>query len=198
MPANPDPTYHRPQAADPAAQAAAASEAPISPEEAEAAAAADAALQADLSLELARLQAQNAELAEQYLRGKAEMENLRRRTDEEVSKVRKFAVEGFAESLLPVLDSLEAGLAIQEATAQQIRDGAEATLKQLQSALARHKVQPIAPAAGSRFDPHQHQAIGVAAAAGQEPNSVVMVLQKGYLIAERVLRPAMVTVTAPK
>jgi len=191
MSANPDPTYHRPDRPDTA-------DAPFSPEEAEAAAAADAALQAELSLEVARLQAQNTELAEQYLRGKAEMENLRRRTDEEVSKVRKFAVEGFAESLVPVLDSLEAGLAVQEATAQQIRDGAEATLKQLQSALARHKVQPIAPAAGSRFDPHQHQAIGVVAAPGQEPNSVVAVLQKGYLIAERVLRPAMVTVTAPK
>lgn len=191
MSAHPDPTYHRPDRPDTA-------DAPFSPEEAEAAAAADAALQAELSLEVERLQAQNTELAEQYLRVKAEMENLRRRTDEEVSKVRKFAVEGFAESLLPVLDSLEAGLAIQEATAQQIRDGAEATLKQLQSALARHKVQPIAPAAGSRFDPHQHQAIGVVAAPGQEPNSVVAVLQKGYLIAERVLRPAMVTVTAPK
>ncbi|BAO81220.1 molecular chaperone GrpE heat shock protein [Serpentinimonas raichei] len=191
MSANPDPTYHRPDRPDTA-------DAPFSPEEAEAAAAADAALQDELSLEVERLQAQNTELAEQYLRVKAEMENLRRRTDEEVSKVRKFAVEGFAESLLPVLDSLEAGLAIQEATAQQIRDGAEATLKQLQSALARHKVQPIAPAAGSRFDPHQHQAIGVVAAPGQEPNSVVAVLQKGYLIAERVLRPAMVTVTAPK
>jgi len=188
MSANPEPTYPRPDT----------TAAPFSPEEAEAAAAADAALQAELSDEVARLQTQNAELAEQYLRVKAEMENLRRRTDEEVSKVRKFAVEGFAESLVPVLDSLEAGLAAQEVTAQQIREGAEATLKQLQSALARHKVQPIAPAAGSRFDPHQHQAIGVVAAPGQEPNSVVAVLQKGYLIAERVLRPAMVTVTAPK
>jgi len=196
MSAHSDPTYHRPE---PAAPAPSAPYAPISPEEAEAAAAADAAdLQTEQAQELARLQAQNAELAEQYLRSKAEMENLRRRTDEEVSKVRKFAVEAFAESLLPVLDSLEAGLAVQEATAQQIRDGAEATLKQLQSALARHKVQPIAPAAGSRFDPHQHQAIGVVAAAGQEPNTVVVVLQKGYLIAERVLRPAMVTVSAPK
>ncbi len=194
MSAQPDPTYQRPQSADPATDLTA--DAPISPEEAEAAAAAD--LQDELSLEVARLQAQNAELAEQYLRTKAEMENLRRRTDEEVSKVRKFAVEGFAESLVPVLDSLEAGLAVQEATAQQIRDGAEATLKQLQSALARHRVQPIVPAAGSRFDPHQHQAIGVVAAADQEPNTVVAVLQKGYLIAERVLRPAMVTVSAPK
>ncbi|KJS67501.1 MAG: molecular chaperone GrpE [Comamonadaceae bacterium BICA1-1] len=196
MSAHSDPTYHRPE---PTAPAPSAAESPVSPEEAEAAAAADAAdLQTNQALELARLQAQNAELAEQYLRSKAEMENLRRRTDEEVSKVRKFAVEGFAESLLPVLDSLEAGLAVQEATAQQIRQGAEATLLQLQSALARHRVQPIVPAAGSRFDPHQHQAIGVVAAADQEPNTVVAVLQKGYLIAERVLRPAMVTVSAPK
>jgi len=187
MQAEPDPTYSRP---DPA------STTPVSPEEAEAAAAADAALQVDVALELARLQAQNSDLAEQYLRSKAELENLRRRTDEEVSKVRKFALEGFAESLLPVLDSLEAGLALPEATAQQIREGTEVTLKQLQSALGRHKVQPIAPVAGSRFDPYQHQAIGVVAVE-QEPNTVVAVLQKGYLIAERVLRPAMVTVTAP-
>lgn len=145
----------------------------------------------------AALQAQLADLAEQYLRAKAEMENLRRRTEEEVAKVRKFAVESFAESLLPVIDSLEAGLAIQEASVQQIREGSEATLKQLQSALARNKVAEIAPAAGTKFDPHHHQAISVVPAE-QEPNTVVMVLQKGYQIADRVLRPALVTVTAPK
>ena len=145
----------------------------------------------------AALQAQLTDLAEQYLRAKADMENLRRRTEEEVAKVRKFAVESFAESLLPVIDSLEAGLAIQEATVQQIREGSEATLKQLQSALARNKVVEIAPAAGTKFDPHHHQAISVVPAE-QEPNTVVMVLQKGYQIADRVLRPALVTVTAPK
>jgi molecular chaperone GrpE len=143
------------------------------------------------------LAAQVVELTEQYLRAKAEMENLRRRTEEEVSKVRKFAVESFAESLLPVIDSLEAGLAIQEATVQQIREGSEATLKQLQSALARNKVVEIAPTAGSKFDPHHHQAISMVPAE-QEPNTVVTVLQKGYQIADRVLRPALVTVAAPK
>ncbi len=152
---------------------------------------------ADLAAELAVAKAQNAELAEQYLRAKAEVENMRRRTEDEVSKVRKFAVEGFAESLLPVIDSLEAGLAIQEASVQQIREGAEATLKQLQSALSRNKVAPIAPAAGEKFDPHHHQAISVVPA-DQEPNTVVAVLQKGYAINERVLRPALVTVTAPR
>jgi len=184
-----DPTYAKP---DPNAQ-----HAPMSPEEAEAAAAAQAATDNDPAAELAVVKAQNAELAEQYLRAKAEVENMRRRTEEEVAKVRKFAVEGFAESLLPVLDSLEAGLAIQEATAQQIREGAEATLKQLQNALNRNKVLPIAPAAGEKFDPHQHQAISMVPA-NQEPNTVVAVLQKGYVISERVLRPALVTVAAPK
>jgi molecular chaperone GrpE len=147
--------------------------------------------------ELALLKAQNAELAEQYLRAKAEVENMRRRTEEEVAKVRKFAVEGFAESLLPVIDSLEAGLAIQEATVQQIREGAEATLKQLQSALARNKVVAIAPATGAKFDPHQHQAISMVPA-DQDANTVVSVLQKGYVMSERVLRPALVTVAAPR
>ena len=172
--------------------------APISPEEAQAATAAEQADAAAAQVnEIESLKAQNAELAEQYLRAKAEVENIRRRSEDEIAKTRKFALESFAESLLPVLDSLEAGLAIQEATVQQIREGSQATLKQLQSALARNKVVAIAPAAGDKFDPHQHQAISVVPAE-QEANTVVAVLQKGYLIAERVLRPALVTVAAPK
>lgn len=170
----------------------------MSPEEMEAAAAANQndALVA-LNDELAALQAQNKDLADQYLRAKAEAENARRRAEDEIAKARKFAVESFAESLLPVADSLEAGLAVQEATAQQIREGADATLKQLQSALARHKVLPIAPEAGAKFDPHSHQAISMVPAE-QEANTVVSVLQKGYQIADRVLRPALVTVAAPR
>lgn len=168
------------------------------PEEAEAAqAAGEADALAALQAELAVLKAQNTDLADQFLRARAEAENARRRAEEEVSKARKFAVESFAESLLAVADSLEAGLAIQEATREQLREGSEATLKQLKSALERHKVVQIAPAAGTKFDPHQHQAISMVPA-DQEPNTVVTVLQKGYLIAERVLRPALVTVAAPK
>lgn len=146
--------------------------------------------------ELATLQAKNAELADQYLRAQADVQNARRRADEEITKARKFAVEAFAESLLPVTDSLEAGLAIQDVTPEQIREGAEATLRQLKSALERHKVIEIAPAAGTKFDPHQHQAISVVPTPGQEPNTIVGVLQKGYTIAERVLRPALVTVSS--
>ncbi|WP_354398402.1 nucleotide exchange factor GrpE [Variovorax sp. OAS795] len=173
-----------------------------SPEELEAAQAANEAEAQDALAaaqgELAALQAKNAELADQYLRAQADVQNARRRADDEITKARKFAVEAFAESLLPVTDSLEAGLAIQDATPEQIREGAEATLRQLKSALERNKVIEVAPAPGTKFDPHQHQAISVVPAPEQEPNTVVSVLQKGYTINERVLRPALVTVSAPK
>lgn len=152
---------------------------------------------ADAQAELANLKAQNADLADQYLRAQADVQNARRRADDEIAKTRKFAVEGFADSLLPVLDSLEAGLAIPNVTIEQIREGSEATLRQLKSALERNKVIEINPPAGTKFDPHHHQAISVVPAE-QEANTVVTVLQKGYSIADRVLRPALVTVTAPK
>ena len=147
--------------------------------------------------EVATLKAKVADLQDQYVRGQAEVQNARRRADEDVSKARKFAVEAFAESLLPVTDSLEAGLAIKDATIEQVREGATATLRQLTSALERNKVIAINPEAGTKFDPHQHQAISVVPS-DLEANCVVMVLQKGYLIADRVLRPALVTVSAPK
>lgn len=147
--------------------------------------------------DLAELQARSAELADQYLRAKAEAENARRRAEDEIAKARRFAVEAFAESLLPVADSLEAGLVIKEASIDQIREGAQATLRQLVAALERNKVLAINPAAGARFDPHQHQAISVVPSE-LDANSVVTVLQKGYAISERVLRPALVTVSAPK
>jgi molecular chaperone GrpE len=152
---------------------------------------------AQAQTDLALLQAKSADLADQFLRAKADAENARRRAEEEVSKARKFALESFAESLLPVADSLEAGLAIKDATVEQINEGAQATLRQLVAALERNKVIAINPAAGTKFDPHHHQAISVVPSE-LEANTVVAVLQKGYLIAERVLRPALVTVAAPK
>jgi molecular chaperone GrpE len=146
---------------------------------------------------LAELEARHAEANDAFLRAKAEAENARRRADEEVGKARKFAIESFADSLLPVKDSLEAAIAIQNATPEQLLEGVHATLRQLGQALERNKVLPINPPAGTRFDPHQHQAISVVPAE-QEANTVVTVLQKGYLIADRVLRPALVTVAAAK
>lgn len=147
--------------------------------------------------ELAELQVKSADLADQYLRAKAEADNARRRAEDDVSKARKFAVEAFAESLLPVADSLEAGLIIKDATIEQIREGAQATLRQLVAALERNKVLAINPAAGAKFDPHHHQAISVVPSE-LDANTVVTVLQKGYSIADRVMRPALVTVSAPK
>ena len=146
---------------------------------------------------LAELETKHAEMADAYLRAKAETENIRRRADEEVAKARKYAVDSFAESLLPVKDSLEAAIAVETSSPEQMLEGVHATLRQLSSALERHRIIEINPAAATRFDPHQHQAISVVPAE-QDPNTVVAVLQKGYLISDRVLRPALVTVAAPR
>ena len=175
-----------------------ASTAPVSPEELEAAMAANASDEMTrLQTELAELKAKSADLADQFLRAKADSENARRRAEEEVSKARKFGIESFAESLLPVADSLDAALAIPEASAQQLREGSDATLRQLLAALERNKVVAINPGPGEKFDPNFHQAISVVPAA-QAPNTVVSVLQKGYVIADRILRPALVAVSAPQ
>lgn len=154
----------------------------------------------DSAARIAELEFKNADLADAYLRAKAEAENARRRADEEIAKARKYAVEGFADSLLPVKDSLEAAIATHAAgqgSPDQMLEGVHATLRQLGQALERNKVLEISPPAGTKFDPHQHQAISVVPAE-QDANTVVAVLQKGYLINDRVLRPALVTVAAPK
>ncbi|RZI82559.1 MAG: nucleotide exchange factor GrpE [Rubrivivax sp.] len=157
--------------------------------------------EASVEQQLAELHAKHTEVSDAYLRAKAEAENTRRRAEEEISKARKFAVESFADSLLPVKDSLEAAIATQVAKPdtpiETVMEGVQATLRQLGAALERNKVLEINPAAGAKFDPHQHQAISMVPA-DQEANTVVGVLQKGYLINDRVLRPALVTVAAPK
>ena len=178
-------------ASHPAANAANAAEAatPAAPDTQAAASSPEA--------QLAELQARHTEVSDAFLRAKAEAENTRRRADEEISKARKFAVESFADSLLPVRDSLEAAIALPNASMEQMLEGVHATLRQLTAALERNKVLVIAPPAGTKFDPHQHQAISVVPA-DVDAGTVVTVLQKGYLIADRVLRPALVTVAAPK
>jgi molecular chaperone GrpE len=148
-------------------------------------------LEADLAAALAQV----SEHKDQVLRAHAEMENVRRRAQDEVSKARKFGIESFAESMVPVKDSLEAALAQSEQSQEDMRAGIEMTLKQLASGFERNHLKEIAPAPGTKFDPHQHQAIATVPAE-QESNTVVQTLQKGYLIADRVLRPALVTVAA--
>ncbi|HEU0096382.1 MAG TPA: nucleotide exchange factor GrpE [Rhizomicrobium sp.] len=145
---------------------------------------------------LAEVQAKLAEMQENFLRAKAETENVRRRAQEDVEKTHKFAIERFAEHLLPVIDSLEAAATDATGDLDKVREGVELTLRQLNAALEKGRVAVINPV-GEKFDPHRHQAISMVPSE-QEANTVVAVLQKGFLIADRVLRPALVTVSAPK
>ena len=131
-----------------------------------------------------------------WLRAKAETENVRRRAQEDIAKASKFAIERFAGELLAVKDSLEAALAAENPSVDSLKAGSELTLKQLVAAFEKSGLKEIDPA-GEKFDPNFHQAISMIEA-DQEPNTVVTVLQKGYLIAERVLRPSLVIVAKPK
>ena len=131
-----------------------------------------------------------------WMYAKAESENIRRRGHEEADKARKFAVEGFSGELLAVKDALEMALAVENATLENLRSGVELTLKQLNNAFEKFKIEEINPA-GQKFDPHKHQAMAMVEA-DAEPNTVVMVMQKGYQLHERVLRPAMVSVAKAK
>ncbi len=154
-----------------------------------------AATPTDTAAQLQAAQDEITALKDQFLRAKAEAENARRRADEETAKARKFAVEAMAQELLPVKDSLEAAMADASGSIDAIKKGVELTLSQLRGAFERSRIQEIAPAVGERFDPICHQAIATVPAE-QPANTVVGVLQKGYSLAERTLRPALVTVAA--
>lgn len=131
-----------------------------------------------------------------WLRAKAETENVRRRAQEDIVKAGKFAAEKFASAMLPVKDSLEAALATENQTVEKLREGVELTLKQLVSAFEGASLAEENPI-GQKFDPNKHQAISMIEA-DAEANTVVNVLQKGYLLNERVIRPAMVIVSKGK
>jgi molecular chaperone GrpE len=147
--------------------------------------------------EIAELNQKLTEMQDNYLRAKAEGENIRRRAVEDIAKAHKFAIESFAEHLVPVTDSLYAALGTDAGDAKAFKEGLEITLKQLLSAFEKGRMTEINPAVGDKFDPHHHQAIA-SVASDQEANTVVSVLQRGYSIADRILRPALVTVSAPK
>ncbi|MBU3726682.1 MAG: hypothetical protein RLZZ539_298 [Pseudomonadota bacterium] len=147
--------------------------------------------------ELADLKTKLAEMQDNFLRAKAEAENIRRRAAEDIAKAHKFAIENFAEHLIPVSDSLYAALATEAGDAKAFKEGLEITLKQLVAAFEKGRLVEINPAPGAKFDPHQHQAISMVPS-DQEANTVVSVLQRGFLIADRVLRPALVTVSQAK
>ena len=138
-----------------------------------------------------------AELAAQehhdsWLRAKADADNIRKRAQSDIANAHKYAIENFATELLAVKDSLEAALAVNNATVENLKSGVELTLKQLNSAFEKFRVTEVSPV-GQKFDPHRHQAISTVES-DAEPNTVVQVFQKGYLLNDRVIRPAMVAV----
>ena len=142
---------------------------------------------------LAEAQQKIEEQRNAWLRALADAENARKRAQADISQARKFAVERMVEDLLPVIDSLEATLTADASGADPLRSGVELTLKMLRTALEKAGVAMVAPAPGERFDPHRHQAMA-AVESDAEPNSVVNVMQKGYLLHDRVIRAALVTV----
>jgi molecular chaperone GrpE len=133
------------------------------------------------------------EMQDAFLRAKAEGENIRRRAQEDIARAHKFAIENFAESLVPVKDSLEMALKVETPSIESLKEGVEMTLKQLSSAFEKNRLVEVNPSPGDKLDPMKHQAISMVPA-DQEANTIVSVLQKGYMIADRLLRPALVTV----
>ena len=146
-----------------------------------------------LEEQLRQAEQKSQEHHDAWLRAKAETENLRKRAQSDIASAHKYAVDNMAESLLPIRDSLEASLAIENATLESLKSGVELTLKQLNSVFDKANLREINPV-GDKFDPHRHQAMTMVPHAG-EPNHVVNVMQKGYLLHDRVIRPALVTVS---
>lgn len=150
-----------------------------------------------LEQQLAEAQARIEQQRDAMLRAMADAENARKRFQAEAAMAQKYALERFAEQLLPVADSLEAALENGSASPGALRDGVQLTLRQLGAAFQKAQITAIAPVPGERFDPHRHQAMAAVEARGDEtrdPNTIVALMQKGYLIHDRVLRPALVTV----
>lgn len=150
-----------------------------------------------LEEQLSATEAKLAEMHDAFMRAKAEGENIRRRAQEDVSKAHKFAIESFAEAMVPVRDSLEMALKVETPSIESLKEGVEMTLKQLTSAFEKNRLVEVLPAPGDKLDPMKHQAVAVVPA-DQEANTVVNVLQKGYMIADRLLRPAIVTAAQAK
>jgi molecular chaperone GrpE len=160
---------------------------------------ADAGLEAriaELEAKLGAAYAEAEKLREDWLRARAETDNVRRRSQEEIAKAQRFGVEAFAAALLAVKDSLDAAITVENTSIESFKEGVELTARQLDSVFEKFAIKPIAPL-GEKFDPHRHQAISQVES-DAEPSTVVSVLQKGYLLHDRVIRPALVVVSKPK
>jgi molecular chaperone GrpE len=154
------------------------------------------AAEPDLPALLKKAEAEAAEMREAWLRARAEAENIRKQAAVDIGRAHKYAIDRFAGDLLPVKDALESSLAVENAPSEALRAGVELTLKELEAAFGKAQIVEI-EAAGRKFDPHRHQAMAMVDS--PEPaNTVVQVFQKGYLLNDRMLRPAMVAVAKPK
>jgi molecular chaperone GrpE len=147
-----------------------------------------------LEAQLEDAQAKATENWEQYLRAKAEMDNLRRRNAKDVENAHKYGIEKFVSELLPVLDSMVMGLVIEDASAQSQREGMKLTMNMLEKMMEKLGIEEIDPL-NEKFDADKHQAMTMQPAADVEPNTVIAVMQKGYALNERLIRPAMVMVS---
>ena len=160
---------------------------------------AGAAVDINLQTELEAAQAEVLKLKDAYLRAKAEEENVRRRAEKEVANSRKFAVEGFAKEMLNVYDSLKLAIAVELAddaddAIKSVHEGVNITLKQLQAALTKFSISEIQPAVGDKLDPNLHQAMSMIESEDVPSGSVISVIQSGFQLHDRLLRPAMVVV----
>ena len=150
-----------------------------------------------LESKLAIAEKQAAEMQDAFLRAKAEGENIRRRAQEDIAKAHKFAIENFAQSMVAVKDSLEMAMKTDVPSVDSIKEGVDATLRQLKQVFEQNKIFEVVPEQGEKLDPMKHQAIQMVES-DQDPNTIVSVLQKGYTLADRLLRPAVIVVAAPK
>lgn len=147
-----------------------------------------------LEAQLEQAQAKATENWDQYLRAKAEMDNLRRRNAKDVENAHKYGIDKFVSELLPVLDSMALGLAAEDASAESLREGMELTMNMLDKMMEKLGIEEIDPL-NEKFDAEKHQAMTMQPNADVEPNTVIAVMQKGYSLNERLIRPAMVMVS---
>lgn len=147
-----------------------------------------------LEAQLEQAQAKASENWDAYLRAKAEMDNLRRRNTKDLENAHKFGIEKFVTELLPVLDSMALGLAVEDASAESLREGMELTMNMLHKMMEKLNIEEIDPL-NEKFDPEKHQAMTMQPDADVEPNTVIAVMQKGYSLNDRLIRPAMVMVS---
>jgi molecular chaperone GrpE len=156
----------------------------------------EALLQAedDLAEQIQQAEKKAEENWELLLRTRAEMENLRRRTQKDLENAHKFALDKFVQELLPIMDGMEMGLSVKEASADSLKEGMELTINMLKSAFEKFQIEAIDPL-NEKFDPELHQAMSMQPSDEVEPNTVIAVMQKGYTLNGRLVRPAMVMVS---